>query len=62
MTGDQEGVDLVNKYFAEINKVDSRLVQKAELSVVGCGVSLTKDDLEQIKENVREALEGGKHD
>jgi hypothetical protein len=56
MNGDQEGVELMTRYFQEIDKMDARLVKSAENSVAGCGVSISDRDIEAIKASVHQQL------
>lgn len=54
---DREGIDLLDKFFSRVEEIDKRLISNVSRSVVGCGASFTKANLEMIKQRVREELE-----
>jgi hypothetical protein len=56
MTGDSDGVELMNRYFKEIDKIDPRFVAAAEKNLVGCGVSISAKEMEAVKASIHAQL------
>jgi hypothetical protein len=55
--GDEEGIDLMSRFFKRIEKVAGpELVKNVWDSIAGCGIGLSSQTLEEVKQRVRNEL------